>query len=212
MPTLGNTSKPGFSYHGFGGSGETNQEAEDLTLPDQRVRILSLGQWAAGWSGTCKARLCLWDDADNLLAYTDELTFANGGVPHDNGTSLYTADLLTPYEAEAGQLVRVGFTRNRDDAHYVNTGTTVNTHWHARGFYPAPDGAPPGDLGGATAKSSSARRIGSYIANYELMASAWVFRSGVWVRADAVKVYRSGSWVDADAVQVQRSGVWQDAD
>lgn len=210
MAKLGTDTKPAFSFHAFGGSGQTNQEAEALVLPAQRIRILTLGAWIGGWSSACKVALCLWANDGTILAQSDEFTVANEGTPGDGKASKYTADLLVPYEtATPGLTVKVGFTRDRDDAHIVLTGSTSNPHIHARGFYPP--GGPAGDLGGATAESSATRRIGMWIENYEPMANAYVLRSGVWVR-NTPKGLRSGVWTEADAVKGHRTGSWVDAD
>ncbi len=205
MPVLGANSKPGFSYHSYSGTSQPNQEAEPMTLPDQRIRILTLGQWLGGWGGTCRVRLCIWDgDFQTLLAQTAEITVANLGSG-DGKANSYTADLITPYEADAGQTILVGFTRHRDDGHNVLTGNAAYTHEHGRGAYP---GAPFGDI---DQTSGIAKRIGAWVQDYEPLANAYVYRSGLWQRATP-KVYRSGSWVDAEGVKVYRSGAWVDAD
>jgi hypothetical protein len=208
MPTLGYDSKPAFGYHAFGGLSEPNQEAEVITLPAQRIRITKLAGWLGGWSGTCRMRLTMWDDdTEAVLAQTAEFVVANEGAPAEDVNTLYAVDLSAPYETPTpGMVVKVGFTRHRDDAHITNTGSTVTQHYHGRGAYPG------GTFGDVQTYAAQSRRIGVYIADYQIMGSAWVYRSGAWVRSDAVKVYRSGSWVDADAVKVYRSGAWVDAD
>ena len=206
MPVYGNNAKPGYSYHAYGGSGQINQECEALVLPDQRIRILSLGQWVGGWGGTCRVRLTLWDSASfEILGQTAEISVASIGTPGDNKAALYTAALETPYEADAGQTVLVGFTRHRDDAHNVITGNSPNGHRHGRGTYPS------SDFGIIEYDASVTKRIGAWIEDYEPVANVKVYRSGVWT--DGVpKVYRSGVWTDATGIKVYRSGVWVDAD
>lgn len=214
MPQIGNNAKPTFSYHAFGGSGEVNQEGEGLQSPDQRIRVLTLGAWIGGWGGNCKVRLALWDPVvgptatGTLLGQSAEFTVANEGAA-GAGVSLYTADLETPVELDPLQDFYVGFSRDRDDAHQVFTGSNAYVHLHGRGTHNA---GGVDDFGAIESFGGQARRIGAWVENYEVMGSAWVYRSGAWVRADGVKVYRSGAWADADAVKVYRSGAWVDAD
>ena len=102
-------------------------------------------------------------------------------------------------------ILRIGFTRHRDDGHQVSTGLTAGGHQHGRGPYPAGAFA---EIDGGFAEN---RRIGCYIADYLPLANAWVLRSGTWQRATPA-VFRGGTWQDADSVKVLRGGTWQDAD
>lgn len=214
MPTLGATTKPSSSWHAFSSSSETNQEAEELTIPTA-IRVLELGQWVGGWSGTCRVSLSIWDATGSrpLLGRTATITAANEGAggPSGGNVALYTGELLTPVELSAGDRVLVGFSRHPSDGHQVSLGSsTSGPHYHGRyggSTWDADD--PFADAGGSYEESD--RRIGAYIADYEELATAYVRRSGVWVRADSVQVRRSGAWVNATAVQLRRSGAWEDA-
>lgn len=207
MPTLGTTSKPGGGWHGFGGSSQTNQEAEKLTAPS-RMRILEVGQWVGGWEDAPRVRLCVWSLAETLLGQSAQITVANEGAVGGGNVSLYTELLLTPVEIAKGVSFYVGFVRHPDDAHQCSTGASGSgPHYQGR------SGATwPNNLGQAEGPTSVTRRIGSYVANYETLPGAWIYRSGVWVEADTVQAYRGGSWVDADGVQLYRSGGWVDSE
>lgn len=206
MPTIGTTSKPGGGWHAFGGSSQINQEAELLTMP-ARGELLELGQWVGGWSDAPRVRLCVWSSAKVLLGQSAQITVANEGAAGAGNVSLYTEPLLVPVELAKGASFYVGFVRHPDDAHQIATGASGSgPHYHGR------SGATwPNNLGAAGSYSSEERRIGSYVANYELLPGAWIYRSGVWVEADTVQIYRSGSWSDADGVQLYRSGAWVDS-
>lgn len=212
MPTLGTTSKPGNGWHAYSGTTQVNREAELFTLPGS-VRILELGQWVGGWSGTCRLVLGVWDYATKeLLARTAQITVASEGAggPAGSNVALYTEPLLAPLELNAGAQVLVGFARHGDDGHQVSTGGSgTGPHYHGRlgGAF-----NPDGDFdNGAGDYSEEVRRIGAYIADYEDLATAWVRRSGAWVRAESVQVRRSGAWVQASSIQARRSGSWTDA-
>ena len=206
MPILGNDTKPGFAYHAYSGTSQPNQEAEDIELPAQRIRIKRLGAWIGGWNDSPRVRLCIWNSSTGaLLAQSAQFTVANEGAAGPGNVTRYEADLETPFDTPtAGMTVRVGFTRDRSDGHQVSTGSTTAGHFHGRAPYPAGIFA---EIDGGFAEN---RRIGLWIQDYELLANAYVLRSGVWERATP-KVYRSGVWQDADAVRVFRSGSWQDA-
>lgn len=210
MPQIGNNAKPGHSYHAYGGTTYPNQEAEQLALPaDQRIRITRLGVWAAGWNQSCKARLCLWHLDGTLLGQSAEITFANGGAAGEGTVSLYTADLETPYETAApGETVYVGFARDRDDAHQVNTGALATDHYHGKGTYGV---AGSGPFAGLESYATQSRRIGAWVEDYEPLANAWVLRSGIWQRTTP-SVRRGAADTEAESVQVFRTGVWVDAD
>ena len=207
MPTIGAGAKPGGTYHAFGGSSQINQEAELLEAP-VRLRLLELGSWVGGWADTCRVRLCVWDADGDLLGQSAQITVANEGAAGTGNVSLYTEPLLTPVELAKGAEFYVGFVRHPDDAHQVSVGaTSTGPHYHGR------SGATwPNNLGNAEGPTSQARRVGSYVADYEAIAGAKVYRSGAWVDAESVLVYRSGAWVDAEAVQVRRGSSWVDAE
>lgn len=209
MPTIGTISKPSNGYHAYGGSSQINQEAELLVMP-VRGRILEVGAWVGGWADTPRVRLCVWDGSSRaLLGQSAQITVANEGAagPGGSNVSLYTEPLLVPVELNKSESFYVGFVRHPDDSHQISTGATGSgPHYHGRSGPTWPN-----ELGNAD-YSSEVRRIGAYVANYEAQAGAWVYRSGVWVEADAVSVYRSGVWAEADAVQLYRSGSWTDAE
>ena len=205
MTVLGNTAKPGYSYFAYDGTTYPNQVTEKLTAPS-RIRIITLGAWIGGWNDTVRTRLAIFDDANNLLGYSDEFVVANEGAAAEGHVAQYTADLQTPLILESGVDFYVGSIRHRDDAAQWATGSTSNVHYESRAAYP------DGDQGAVSGPTSVARRVGMYVANYQPASSAWVYRSGVWVAAEAVKVYRSGAWVDTTSLQVRRSGAWVDTD
>lgn len=208
MPIIGIDTKPSYSYHAYGGTSQPNQEAELVDLPAQRIRITRLGVWLGGWNDAPRVTLTIWDVASGaVLAQTAQFTVANAGAAAEGHIARYEADLVAPYDTPAaGGQLRVGFTRDRADAHQVTTGgVSTYGHDHGRAGYPAGGFA---EIDGGYAEN---RRIGCWIQDYVPLANAWVMRSGVWQRATPA-VFRSGSWQDADAVKVFRSGVWQDAD
>lgn len=206
MPTLGNANEPVQFWHGYGGSSQVNQEAERLTAPS-RIRLLTLGQWVGGWSDAPRVRLCVWDLAGALLGQSAQITVSNEGAGGNGQVAHYTEDLETPVELEAGDVFHVGFNRHPDDAHQVMSGAAATgPHYEGR------SGATwPNALGNVSGPFTVNRRIGAYVADYELIAGAYVMRGGVWSRAEAVSVMRSGAWVEADTVAVSRAGVWEDA-
>jgi hypothetical protein len=208
MPIIGNDSKPSYSYHAYGGSSQINQEAEDITLPAGRVRITRLGAWIGGWNDAPRCYLTVWSPTTGaVLAQSGQFTVANQGAAAEGKVAKYVADLATPYEADGGAVLRIGFTRHRDDAHQVSTGAVTGAgHEHGRGAYPAGGFA---SIDGGYAEN---RRIGAWIEDYVAIRGGWIYRSGVWVRADAVYAYRSGSWAEVDTVQAYRGGSWIEAD
>lgn len=205
MPIWGNDAEPGFGWHAFSSSAHPNQEAEALTLPDQRIRVLELGAWVGGWNGTCRIRLCAWAEDGTLLAQSAEQTIPNEGSGGEGQIARHTGALLVPYESEPGELIWVGFTRNRSDGHQIGTGSTINQHFHGRAPYP------DGDFGEVELYVAQARRIGCWIEDYEPIATAHVYRSGAWTDPETV-VRRSAAWGDPESVQAYRSGAWTDAD
>lgn len=210
MPTIGSGTKPGGSWHAFGGSSNPTQEAELLEAPG-RIRLLELGAWIGGWAATCRVRLCVWDGTSGaLLGQSAQITVANEGAggPPGGNVALYTELLETPVELEAGDAFYCGFARHPDDAHQVSTGASGSgPHYHGRS-----GGVWPNTFGNVSGISEQVRRIGSYVSDYETIPGAHIYRSGAWVEAETVAVYRSGVWVDADAVQLYRSGSWTDAE
>lgn len=205
MTVLGNAAKPTYSYFGFDGTGNPNQVAELLTAPAQRIVINSLGAWIGGWNDTVRCVLCVWALDGTLLASTDEFTVANEGAAGDGNQSNYVRDLTSPLIVNAGVEFYVGTNRHRDDAAQWGTGTTSNVHYRARAGYPS------GGLGDVEGPTSTARRVGMYVADYQPLSVAWVRRSGAWVQATDLFVFRGGVWVAAESVGVLRSGSWVDA-
>jgi hypothetical protein len=209
MPTIGNSAKPGASWHGYGGSSYPNQEAELLAMP-KRGRILTLGAWIGGWDDAPRCRLCVWAyPGRELLASSTQFTVANRGTPGAGKVDLYVHPMEVPPELPKGASFYAGFARDPDDAHQVSNGASgTGPHWEGRSF-----AAWPGNLGERPEGiSEEVRRIGCYVANYETLPGMWIHRSGAFVEADAVQIYRGGAWVDADAVQIYRGGVWVDAE
>jgi hypothetical protein len=201
MPTIGFTTKPTHFWFAFGAS-STNQQAESLTT-FERSRILTLGQWMAGWNSTVRTRLCLWAADGTLLGQSAQFTVADRGAPTDGNVVLYTADLETPVDLANGTTFFAGFARHPSDPHQVS-GDNAGTGPH----YDRTRATWPGSMAGA---SSADRRIGSYVANYQALHGAKVRRSGVMADAQAVYVRRSGVWVEASSVYVRRSGAWVEA-
>lgn len=208
MAIIGNDTKPGYSYHAYGGSGQINQEAEDITLPTGRIRITRLGGWIGGWNDSPRVCLTIWDPATGaVVAQSVQFSVSNQGAAADGHVVKYVADLVTPYEAVGPAILRVGFTRHRDDAHQVSTGaTSAAGHEHGRGGYP---GGGFASIDGGYAEN---RRIGMWIDDYVPIRGGWVYRGGAWIRADEMLVYRSGAWVQSASVLVYRSGSWVEAD
>ena len=177
-----------------------------------RGRILEVGAWVGGWSGTCRLRLCIWDGSSKaLLGQSNQLTAANEGAggPAGGNVALYTAPLIAPVEIGKGFDFYVGFARDPNDGHQVSEGSSATgPHFHGRSGPTWPN-----NLGNAPSSfSQETRRIGAYVANWETLPGAWVYRSGAWVEADTVQIYRSGSWVDVDGVSLYRSGSWVDSE
>jgi hypothetical protein len=208
MPIIGNDSKPGYSYHAYASSTQPNQEAEDITLPAGRIRITRLGGWIGGWNDSPRCTLTVWDSTSGaVLAQTGQFSVTNFGDAAEGRVAKYVADLTTPLEADGGAILRVGFTRNRDDRHQVSTGMiTPAGHMHGRAAYPLGGFA---EIDGGYAEN---RRIGMWIEDYVTIRGAWVYRGGAWLRAEAVYTYRGGAWVEVDTVSVYRGSTWIEAD
>jgi hypothetical protein len=204
VPTLGDTTKPTYSFQGYDGSSFPNQMAERYTAP-QKIKINALGSWLAGWNQASQVRLCVWAADGTLLGQTAEFTIANEGAPADGNVTLYEEDLVSPVTIDAGDQFYVGTSRDRDDAVVWGTGSNAYTRYEASGAYPA------GNFGAIEAAVAKTRRIGQYVADYEPVAGAWGFRGGVWVQAEFVKGRRGGAWVDATSVQGRRGAGWEDA-
>lgn len=205
MTQLGDGGRPAYAYFAYDTTANPNQVGQLYTAPVQ-MRIIGLGAWLAGWNDNSHCRLAVWDDALNLLGYTDEFVAVNRGAASGDNHDLYVFDLQTPVIIDNGADFYVGTIRNRDEGVSWPTGSNAENHFEARAAYP------DGDLGAVSGPNTVARRVGAYVADYEPVGSAWVRRSGAWSQASKVQVYRSGAWVDADSVQVLRSGVWTDAE
>ena len=208
MAIIGNDTKPGFAYHAYGGTSQINQEAEDVTLPAGRIRITRLGAWIGGWNDSPRVMLTIWNPSTGaVLGQSVQFAVSNQGAAGGGKVTKYVADLVTPYEANGGAVIRVGFTRHRDDAHQVSTGTTTPAgHEHGRGAYPAGGFA---EIDGGYAEN---RRIGAWIDDYQPIRGGWVYRGGAWIRADQLAVIRSGVAVQATSVLVYRGTSWIEAD
>jgi hypothetical protein len=206
MPTIGTTTKP--TSYWWSVSTGIEQIAEELVAP-AGIRILEAAVWVGGYLGSCRGRLCIWDADDfTLLASSAELTVASGGGA--GGTVYLTqAALTTPPRIANGAHFLVGFQRRQADGFTYNGGNTSSNHWEAQ----SGSALGPSDFGaGAGDPAELTRRIGAYVADYEAIPGAKVYRSGAWADAESVKVYRSGAWADAEAVKIYRSGAWVDAE
>jgi hypothetical protein len=210
VPTIGTITKPGGGWHAYGGSSETTQEAEILVMP-KRGRILSVGAWIGGWADTPRVRLCVWAyPAKTLLAQSAQIIVPNEGAggPSGSNVTLQVAPLEVPPEIAKGASFYVGFARHPDDAHQVSTGASGSgPHYHGRS-----GGVWPNNLGNVEGPTEQVRRIGAYVADYETLPGAWVYRGAAWVEADTVQLWRGGVWVDADGVAIDRAGAWVDAE
>lgn len=204
MPQLGTSTKPTNSVYGSDGTGFANQYAEILTTAE-KIKITRLGSWIGGWNDTVHFVMCIWNMSNVLIASTAEQIAADEGNAAPSSQSNYEADLTTPLTLNAGDEFYVGLSTNRDDAKQIGMGGTGNDHYRARGAYPS------SNIGAIEAPATFARRIGMYVADYQLVSAGWVRRSGVWVQATSIQVRRSGAWVDIDSVQVRRSSAWADA-
>lgn len=206
MAVLGDSGKPSYSYFAFDGTTNPNQVAERLTAPS-RIKIITLGAWIGGWNQVSQVVLGCWALDGTLLGRTASFNIANEGAAGDGQASLYTANLISPVIIEPGVVFYVGTNRDRASNGVIwLLGTTVNSHYRATGAHP--DGA----LGSVSGPTSTSRRVGAYVADYQPVGVAYVRRGSSWATADGVYVYRSGAWVLADAVQVLRSGAWVDAE
>jgi hypothetical protein len=205
VPELGNSAKPSSGWHALGGSSQASIEVEKLTAPG-RIRITSVGVWAGGWAGSCRAHLGIWSAAGALLGQSAEVSFANEGAggPAGGNVARYVA-AIAPVELDAGAVFYVGFNRHPNDSHQVSGGPTSTEHFEDQvgvSSWPTPSISSP---------STVQRRIGAYVADYVELAGAWVRRAGAWVLADEVLVRRGGVWVPADTVAIRRAGAWVDA-
>jgi hypothetical protein len=213
MPSIGTTTKPSGGWHSFQGSSQVQQEANRLTMP-AHGDITDLGAWIGGWNGTCRVHLCVWDDAGVLLESVGPITVANEGAggPAGGNVALYTAPLATPVRLAAGVAFYVGFDRHNSDGHQVSVAGS-GTPDHFEGRHGGSTATWPAALGAASGGPSNApRSCGMYVANYDLVPGAKVYRSGAWLDADGVQAFRSGAWVDVDGVQLERSGAWVDSE
>lgn len=207
MPTIGPTDRPEvFEWH----TDESNQQVNRLTLPE-RMRITRLGAWIRGVSGygDVNYKLCLWDPSSGSLhAQTASYSIGPAGVNVSNLTNV-ERDLSAPVELDAGVDVYCGIA--------WSPGGALQTGWHDHGSLPLHRDRSVSNIPANMAASNSSAHSGTgpiaaYIAQYEAIAGAWIYRSGTWIRADSVNVLRSGSWSEADSVGVFRSGSWTDAD
>lgn len=204
MTQLGTSTKPNSLVYGADGTSFSNQFAEILVMPS-KVKIIRLGSWIGGWNDTVHFIMGVWDMSNALIGSTAEQIAANEGNSAVGAQSNYEADLTTPLILNEGDSVYVGVSTNRDDARQIGMGSTVNDHYRGRGGYPT------GAMGAVEGPTATARRIGMYIADYQLVSAGWVRRSGVWVQATSIQVRRGSSWVDVDSVQVRRASAWVDA-
>jgi len=177
-----------------------------------RGRLLELGAWLGGWSDTPRVRLSVWSSAGVLLGQSLQISVANegGGGPAGSNVALYTELLETPVELPAGTSFYVGPSRHVDDSWQVSLGAVGSgPHYLGRSGgagWPTPNGL--GNNGGITEED---RRIGAYVANYEAIPGAYVYRSGTWTEAATVAVQRSGAPLEVQGVKLYRGGTWVDA-
>lgn len=211
MPTIGPTFQPNDGY--WEKQSSPNHGAMLFEMPEDGI-ITRLGQWIAGAGSNGTMRLCVWageslDPGNDLLAQTDLITVIARTQAFGN-TDRYEGDLQTPLQLNAGDEFYCGFAYNpaknyqldgNDDA---AGGAENNKHYHkSNATWPSATFNSPtggnhgfGDYG-----------IGSYVANYDEVSKGWVYRSGVWVRLDAVSVRRSGAWTDLE-VGIYRGTSW----
>lgn len=207
MPSLGLTDRPETFEWWLDAN---NQNANHLTTPGQRIRILELAAWIRGINphGSVNYRLCVWDDDGDRIAQTS--TFTVTAAPGPNVANLLerTHPLSAPLDLDPSSSIYVGVS--------WSPGGALQFGWHNHG--PAGNHIDDSstqtgadlDIAGNTHGGTGA--IGAYVASYQVLAGAYVRRSGSWVRADAIRVRRSGAWVDADRLQVRRSGAWVDSE
>ena len=211
MATIGDSSKPSGGWHAFTGNTQVQQEAELLTMPELGD-VLQIGAWIGGWSGTCRAILCLWRLDGVLLGQTAQVTAANFGAggPAGGNVNSFIGTLLTPVRLAAGQAFFVGFDRHGSDGHQISVGGPGSPS-HYEGRHGGSGSTWPGNLGAAGGVATAVRRSGAWVANYVRVPGAKVMRSGVQTDAQAVQVLRSGAWTDVLGVQIMRSGAWVDS-
>lgn len=202
MAVLGSSSKPNSSYFGAGGTSQTNQVAEKLTAPAQKIRIVSLGAWIGGWSDTFPCELTVWALDNTVLGRSVAFTVANEGTAGTGKVSNYVRDLITPVELNPGTQFYVGTNKDRDGSAQWSLGPTGASHYQGRGNYPG------GIFGSVEGPTSTSRRAGMYVANYEPVSAARVYRGSGFVEAQDVLIFRGDEWVPVDGIYVRRGTSW----
>jgi hypothetical protein len=194
---VGSTAERDGNQEWFGAS-STNHFAENFTMPE-RGKITRVGVWAAGKDADVSARVCVWNAAGAVVAQSAQFTMA--ARPFGIGQNdLYERPLATPYVADAGEVVHVGFARN--PAGTIQLGYDsggVHRHDYSSTW--------PASIATYTEHGGT---LGVYF-EYEPAHEVYVRRGGVWVLAERIYVRRGGAWVEADSVQVRRGSAWVDA-
>lgn len=212
MAHIGNPDKPGQQWHAYGGTGYTQQEAEQLTMPE-KGELLELGAWVGGWDGTCRVYLCVWASDLELLASVGPFTVSNQGAggPAGSNVELVTGTLATPLRLDAGDVFYVGFDRHANDGHQISVGG-LDGREHYEGRRGGTGAAWPGKLGGTTGVANVNRRSGAYVVDYAPIAGGKVYDGTDWIDAERVATYVGGSWQDVESVKVYNGSSWIDAE
>lgn len=104
--TLGSTSHVTDGANGRDGSTDSHF-ATPLTIPAglDNVHITKIAAYFAGHSGSCVARVVVWDDVSgtgNALGYSAEFTASSGGATAVGASDLYNKTLASPVPVTAG--------------------------------------------------------------------------------------------------------------
>jgi hypothetical protein len=186
-----------------------------FTMPVAGV-ITDLGAFLRGVTGygSIDYCLCLWNwggdvSSGNALLGQTAVHTSNAAAFAIGSLTRQTWPLLDPVELDAGDLFMVGIATDTDAGSAAQWGLYSGSGTHyARDLGPPAGADWPVAMHGCYASSNA---LAAWVEDYDPVGSAYVRRSGAWVRADAVQVRRSGAWVNASGVQVRRSGAWNDA-
>lgn len=111
--TLGSTSHVSDSASSFGPGTSNTHFATDLTMPrDGRITKVSI--YAAGLSGSCHAKVGIWDDVSgtgNSLRGSDEFTMSSGGALGLGDSDHYNVSLTSSLSVDSGDTIWAGFYR-----------------------------------------------------------------------------------------------------
>lgn len=149
MATIGITSKP-TANQVFTGLNTDTQVAARVTMTEDGT-LTHVGVWMNGKDATVTAYCCVWDNSGNLVAQSDSFTAADQPLGVGN-SALYYKELDTPYEAESGDVLYIGFARNPSGAAQWGHNSS-GTHYRDDNTGSYPDDA---------SFSSSSGSIGAY--------------------------------------------------